>query len=84
MGKARGRQRQQNTTVLHITDSPNSQDTTVKGQAVASDPPVFGNTNTLLNSCQEQTGPGRVQALSREGQLWGYQFKCMGCALYLH
>lgn len=51
MGKARGRQRQQNTTVLHITDSPNSQDTTVKGQAVASDPPVFGNTNTLLNSC---------------------------------
>lgn len=38
MGRARGRQRQQNTAVLHIADRPNSQNTTVNGKAVASEP----------------------------------------------
>lgn len=38
MGRARDRQRQQNTTILQTADSPNSQDTTVNGQAGASDP----------------------------------------------
>lgn len=38
MGRARGRQRRRNTTVLQIAGSPNSQDVTVNGQAGASDP----------------------------------------------
>ena len=63
MGRARSRQRQQNTTVLQTAGSPNSQGTTVNGQAVASDPAMWKYKyiiEFMLGASWSQEGSGSV------------------------